>query len=383
MMVKLAVIAPKIGVHSETFIKRHMDNLSPDNTIVLAKTGKLSFEGSWKCSSRSYILDQYPPNPLQLLITHATVNKRLNVFTYNRFYAIKHILKKEKINVMLGEYLDYTHAYLEVADSLNIPIWGHAHGYDVSKNLLDERWCLKYKDYNDAAGVITVNRISKERLIERGIAEHKIHIVPCGVDVPLIFPRLGQTPDSTPVRCLAVGRMVRKKAPLLLLKSFHQACEKSPKLHLNFVGDGELMDEVIVFIDKYHLASNVTLHGSRSHEYVKRLMKDSDIFLQHSIVDPETGDEEGLPVAVLEAMAYGLPVISTRHAGIPDAVIEGQTGLLVNEGDTINMAKHIINLVEDASLRLNMGFEGWQRAGEYFSWQRERLQLIELLGLEG
>src|SRR5690606_2027114 len=96
---------------------------------------------------------------------------------------------------------------------------------------------------------------------------------------------------------------------------------------------------------------------------------------------PGTGDEEGLPVAILEAMASGLPVVSTRHAGIPEAVIEGTTGYLVDEGDTAGMAAHVVRLARDAELRRRMGHAGWQRALQSFSWPRERARLLELLGL--
>ena len=63
-------------------------------------------------------------------------------------------------------------------------------------------------------------------------------------------------------------------------------------------------------------------------------MEAADVLIQHSVVDPATGDEEGLPVAILEGMGCGLPVVATRHAGIPESVVEGETGMLVDEGDS-------------------------------------------------
>lgn len=383
-MQKLAVIAPTIGTQSETFIKRHMDDLAPGNTIILAKTNKLPEAGYWHSSNPSYILKNYPPNPWQLMQTYAlqiSGKKRSNAFFSHRKYAIRHILKNEKVGVILGEYLDYTHAYIEIAKSLNIPIWGHAHGYDISRQLMDETWRLSYRDYNRTAGIITVNKISKQRLIELGIDEQKIHIIPCGVDVPPTIPQRENRSISRPVRCLAVGRMVRKKGPIFLLHAFRQAIQEFPHLHLDIIGTGELINEAISFIDKHHLASNITLHGGQNHDRVKEFMATADIFLQHSIVDPETGDEEGMPVAILEAMAHGLPIVSTRHAGIPEAVLEEQTGLLVKEGDTESMAKHIVDLAGDMDRRLNMGQNARQRAKQYFSWEHERCQLSKLLGL--
>jgi glycosyltransferase involved in cell wall biosynthesis len=147
------------------------------------------------------------------------------------------------------------------------------------------------------------------------------------------------------------------------------------------VGSGVLLPAARQFVQAFGLSGRVTFHGATSHEIVKQLMRQADIFLQHSVTDPETGDEEGLPVAIQEAMAFALPVISTRHAGIPEAVVEGGTGCLVNEGDVSAMAGDIVTLARDPGLRQRMGTAGWERAKEHFSWERSRDQLLSALGL--
>ena len=133
---------------------------------------------------------------------------------------------------------------------------------------------------------------------------------------------------------------------------------------------------------QHNLASKITLHGEQPHSRVLGLMQRADIFLQHSIVDPETGDEEGLPVAILEAMANAVPVISTRHAGIPEAVVEGTTGYLVDEMDWRSMASFIVGLALNPKHRVQLGKAGWRRANTLYSWERERTELLALLGLD-
>jgi colanic acid/amylovoran biosynthesis glycosyltransferase len=110
-------------------------------------------------------------------------------------------------------------------------------------------------------------------------------------------------------------------------------------------------------------------------------MKQADMFLQHSMTDPETGDQEGLPVAILEAMANSLPIISTKHAGIPEAVLDSNNGFLVDEGDSKNMAQKIISLTKDPDLRATMGFNSWRRAKNEFSWDNERSKLKQIMSL--
>jgi glycosyltransferase involved in cell wall biosynthesis len=111
-------------------------------------------------------------------------------------------------------------------------------------------------------------------------------------------------------------------------------------------------------------------------------MRRAEIFIQHSITDNETGDEEGCPVAVLEAMSHNMPVVSTWHAGIPEAVVDGATGYLVEEGDSIAMAERIVALVKNPVLRHQLGISAWERAREQFSWEKEKMGLLSLLGLQ-
>ena len=101
--------------------------------------------------------------------------------------------------------------------------------------------------------------------------------------------------------------MVSKKAPILLLDAFRRASEVCPYLRLDYVGDGELFSAAQQFVRAFEMADRVTLRGSQPADVVVELMRKADIFMQHSMTDPVTGDEEGLPVAILEAMATASP----------------------------------------------------------------------------
>jgi glycosyltransferase involved in cell wall biosynthesis len=153
-------------------------------------------------------------------------------------------------------------------------------------------------------------------------------------------------------------------------------------LRLDYVGDGELLSAAQQFVRAFNMEDRVTLHGGQPSEVVLDLMRRADMFLQHSMTDALTGDEEGLPVAILEAMANSLPVLSTRHAGIPEAVVEGRTGYLVEEGNSAAMADRLLALARDPELRESMGKTGWQRARERFSWEKECADLRQVLGLD-
>ena len=293
-------------------------------------------------------------------------------------------LLRHNVRTVLGEYLDTSHIYIKTMKKLGLRFVAHGHGYDISKLAKNPKWQKRFMEFNDAAGVVTINNISRERLAGCGIAPEKIHLIPYGVDVPPSYPdnRRTSIDENRPVRCLAVGRLVPKKAPLELLESFRLARKVFPRLQLDIVGDGPLREAVSSYIEEHGLGAHVALHGRKPNEYVRELFSSVDIFLQHSITDPRTGDEEGLPVAILEAMAHGLPVVSTRHAGIPDEVVDNVNGYLVEENDVQTMADRIVKISAEHELRAKMGEAGWRRAAEKFSWKGERRELLKVLDLD-
>lgn len=351
----LAITAPTIGSVSETFILRHMRDLLPGGTVVVSG------------SEEGVGLDESIPR--LLLGRNPTAGPAPGLLQF---------LRKHDVGVVMGEYLTWSHQWLDTVKGAGCRYFVHAHGYDVSRALRDREWLARYLDYNRADGVIAVSDASRNRLIEVGIRAEAIHVVPCGVDVPA-EPLV--RPERELVKCVAVGRMVGKKAPLTTLEAFRLAAARCDRLRLNFIGDGPLLQAAEEYVRRNDLTGRVNLLGPRPHAAVVAAMRDADIFVQHSIMDPATGDEEGLPVSILEAMANGLPVVSTRHAGIPEAVLENVTGLLVDEGDAAAMGEHLLTCAVDAAVRSELGAAGWRRAADVFSWERERALLSDLLGL--
>jgi colanic acid/amylovoran biosynthesis glycosyltransferase len=143
-------------------------------------------------------------------------------------------------------------------------------------------------------------------------------------------------------------------------------------LTLDFVGGGALYPAALQFVAGCGLKDRVRLHGAASEAEKHRLLAECGVFVQHSMTDPETGDEEGLPAAIQEAMANALAVVSTRHAGIPEAVLEGETGLLCDEGDVRGMAASLLAAPERAS---QFGAAGYRRAAASYGWEHERARL--------
>jgi colanic acid/amylovoran biosynthesis glycosyltransferase len=357
---RLAVCVPVVGVPSETFIRRHVDLLRPDGTVVIARRAAEAGSAGWKPDVPTLWLDA---------LADEWGGAREQA-------AVASFLAEHGVCAVLMEYLDIWLPFVPVLQQARVRAVAHAHGYDVSMRLRDDYWRSAYLAYRDVGAVVTMSQHSRRRLVDLGLPADLVHVVPYGVDVP-------EWRDPGPlaqIRILLVGRLVAKKNPVAALRACVRAADMGSDLRVTVVGDGPLMPDVQSFIAGSRLP--VTLLGAQPHATVLRAMASADIFCQHSVVDPQTGDEEGVPVAILEAMAHGLPVVSTRHAGIPEAVVEGVTGYLVDEGDVEAMADRIAELAADPQARHRLGSAGRAKANDEFTWTRERAALLEVLRLD-
>lgn len=370
---RLAVFTPQVGSWSETFIRRHTNDLAPGQTVAVT----YAVDGSaWTLTCDRLILSDIPRWKPDRLIP--SLMRRLGKEMPMAKSRVRDYLLDKQATVIMAEYLDFAMKWLPLAQDMGLRFFAHGHGYDFSHCLTLPKWRSAYLRLNDSQGIIVPSHYAKNRLVDMGLLENKILVVPYGTDVP---PSTPFRDISDIIRCLAVGRFVQKKGPMLTLKALRIATGAVKNLRFDYIGDGPLLESAKDFCRKTGLNGRVTLHGPQPHHVVQEFMRRSDIFIQHSVRDPESGDEEGLPVAILEAMAHGLPVIATRHAGIPEAVQDGITGLLVEERDYSAMADHLIMLSRQTDIRVQMGQSGWERARRLFSWEHEREELRRIFAL--
>lgn len=237
-------------------------------------------------------------------------------------------LRAERIEVILAEFGTQALAIAPLANALGIPCFSYFRGTDASKALNQGNVPGAYaKMMPRLAGVFSVSQFLLDNLAARDVRHENAHVIPSGVDV-----RRFQPAAKAPLSCLAVGRMVEKKAPLVTLRAFLLAAKANAGAHLDFIGDGPLLAPARALVAAAGAEDQVTFHGAQPHDVVRAKLATTEFFLQHSIT-AEDGNTEGLPTAIQEAMASGCLTVSTRHAGIPEAVDEGETGWLVDEHD--------------------------------------------------
>jgi colanic acid/amylovoran biosynthesis glycosyltransferase len=178
-------------------------------------------------------------------------------------------------------------------------------------------------------------------------------------------------------RLLSVGRFVEKKGFAYAITAVAKILKRFPNVQYQIVGDGGERRNLERLISELGVARNVTLLGWRDREELIGLYREADVFLAPSVTSRD-GDQEGIPVVLYEAMASGLPVISTQHTGIPEVVHEGESGFLVAERDSYAIADKLTHLFEHPASRLEMG----QKARKYIEQHNDcDKQLNHLLGI--
>jgi glycosyltransferase involved in cell wall biosynthesis len=212
-------------------------------------------------------------------------------------------------------------------------------------------------------------------MLRRGYPPEKVRLHYIGVDAARFCPDPAVVPQ---LRILFVGRLVEKKGCVDLLKAMVEVRAKYPEVELAVVGDGPLREKLESFAREHRL--NVRFLGVHPPDVVLKLLRESLLFCLPS-VRSGTGDSEGLGIVNLEAQAVGVPVVGTRHGGIPEAVEDGVTGLLAEERDPAGLARHILTLLSDAPLRAKMGQAARARIIRDFDLEKQS-QLLEKQYLE-
>jgi len=237
------------------------------------------------------------------------------------------------------------------------------HGYDASRHIKSNGPdCYEYL-FSRADLITTPSSVMRERLIEIGCPAEKVIIHRYGVDLTRFSPIQKPVQEET-VKLLSVARLVEKKGLEHSLRAF-AGINPELKATYRIIGDGELKESLQSLTLELKIEDRVVFLGSVDTATVQEEMKQADIFVLTSITAAD-GDEEGLPVSIIEAQAMGLPVISSFHAGIPELVSHQHSGLLSEEKDVETIKFHMDCLIGNPSLRRQFSRKALERVKSEF-----------------
>jgi colanic acid/amylovoran biosynthesis glycosyltransferase len=260
------------------------------------------------------------------------------------------------------------------AARLGLPLVVTLHGHDVTRQprhpgLHGLRYRRNLRTvFQRASTLIAVSEVIRSRAIDCGADPARIRVHYTGVPVPAEPPMVPKRWDVA-----FVGRFVAKKGADDLLTAL--AGMHSPRPRALFIGDGPLEPAIRERAEQLRL--DATFVGAQPPASVQRHLAESRMLVAPSKTAPD-GDTEGLPTTILEAAALGLPVVATRHSGIPEAVTDGETGLLCPESDPDALAAAMRRLLGDADLRRRLGTQARAHVTARFNLVTQTGQLEQL-----
>lgn len=252
---------------------------------------------------------------------------------------------------------------------LGIPFSFTAHAYDVWR----ERLLLPEK-LRSAAFAVTCTNCNRDHLATTyRVPVAKILTVHHGVDVSRYLPGDRTSRSETPY-IISVGRLVEQKGFERLLHACKHLADSGESFRCEIVGDGPLRARLASLIDEYNLRDRVTLVGYVHQDDLRRRYAAADVFALFCVAGSDD-DRDGIPNVLIEAMAAELPVVSTQFSGVPEVVVDGETGILVGTDDEIAQVEALRTILGDPVLRRRMGRAGRVRIIEEFTTEASAARL--------
>ncbi|EHW2566031.1 TPA: colanic acid biosynthesis glycosyltransferase WcaL [Escherichia coli] len=214
------------------------------------------------------------------------------------------------------------------------------HGIDISSREVLNHYTPEYQQlFRRGDLMLPISDLWAGRLQKMGCPREKIAVSRMGVDMTRFSPRPVKAP-ATPLEIISVARLTEKKGLHVAIEACRQLKEQGMAFRYRILGIGPWERRLRTLIEQYQLEDVVDMPGFKPSHEVKEMLDDADVFLLPSVTGAD-GDMEGIPVALMEAMAVGIPVVSTLHSGIPELVEADKSGWLVPENDARALAQRL------------------------------------------
>ncbi len=397
-MKKVAYLCGEYPRATDTFIRREvfaLRNKGFDVSTISIRRPSVREQGTHELESERrtthYLL---PCKPVTLVIIHFALlfklpsryfkalklaltvrSPGLRAFLYQLFYfaeaglLVQH-LKKNGVSHIHNHAPDACGYVAMIASELGGFTYSMTlHGFGIFSE--PQKWRLREK-IERALFVICISKhgVSQAMLWSERKNWSKIHVVHCGVEnkAELLMPNS----NGQGVNVLFVGRLDHVKGLPNLIEAIEILSLSGQEIHLHIAGDGPEKNDLEILISEKGLEDQVTMHGYKAQSELKSLYSEADIFVITSFY-------EGIPVVLMEAMSYGVPVIAPRITGIPELVQDGVSGMLTTPGDALELAESIRILLKDPKYRENLAVEGIKKVQKDFDLNTETERLMGIM----
>jgi glycosyltransferase involved in cell wall biosynthesis len=286
------------------------------------------------------------------------------------------IMEEKGVELIHAHFAGVGTTARRLSEITNFPYTFTTHAFDIFLNV--DREELK-KNIEKTSYVLTISQYNKDYLLDLcgREFENKIKIVHCGIDIKKFSPKRKEIGRPDNFRILTISRLVEKKGIPYLIEALFLLKRRGKTFTVTIVGDGPQRKIIEELIQKYELENYFVLRGYVKSNEVINFLSNVHVFVLPCIV-ASNGDRDGIPVALIEAMAMEVPVISTNVSGIPELIKNKQTGLAVQEKDVESLAHAIEQLMENKNFREELGKNGRKKVIEEFNIKRNVMELIKI-----
>lgn len=338
-------------------------------------------------------------NGIQLFLTHGWKNppavlRALNIFQYGRqaaslrlFYGAIAFLESQKYDIVHCQFGIYgmQGKYPEDAGVLAIRSLGLLQGkliigfrgWDISWYVKEKGETVYERLFATADFFVTNCKFFRDRAVKIGCDPDKISVIGSGIDCDKFAFQPRQFPKDGIIRLATTGRLIEKKGIEYGIRAVAILVKQYPQIEYNIIGDGYLKADLQQLIAKLGLENKVNLLGWRQQQEIINILDRSQIFLA-PCVTAKDGNQDAPVNTLKEAMAMGLPVISTYHGGIPELVQDGLSGYLVAERDSQAIADKLQHLIANPQLWQDLGKQGRKFIKEHYDIKRLNEDLITI-----
>jgi glycosyltransferase involved in cell wall biosynthesis len=366
MIEQLAPAKPIVLVFKETL-------LPVSETFIPAQTRYLNnFSARFIGLGPAFPSLDVPPNSILLTTQHSVLAQyRQKLYRRMGLAPVFHRrAKAASASLVHAHFASGGRSALPLAQYLKVPLIVTLHGSDVSQRVDFRR---RYGNlWKHGSLFLCVSEFIRRKAIAAGFPKQKLRLHYIGVDVDN-FQSQGLPRQNNTV--VFVGRLVEKKGCAFLLKALARVAQRHPNVEVVVIGDGPLRSSLKSLAGE--LGVSCRFLGSQPTSVVKNWLARGRMLCAPSVTSAD-GDCEGLPTVLMEAQAMGTPVVTTRHAGNPEAILDERTGLLAPEGDSDGLARQISRLLEDDELWGECSARGndWMRIQFDLKQQTSRLESI-------